>query len=96
MLTFATLAPLLVGPAFKFFWAPAAKIHCPGYAHCDEEPPPAPGKEFRVQDGAPGILRVAVNTPIWLTEDAPKRANSAPISSMVWGERRVYAGVYGK
>ena len=35
MRTLATLATLLVGLAVVF-WAPAAKAHCPGHAHCGD------------------------------------------------------------
>ncbi len=37
MRSLATLATLLVGLAVVF-WAPTAKAHCPGHAHCGEEP----------------------------------------------------------
>ena len=42
MRTLATMATLLLGLAVVF-WAPAAKAHCPGHAHCDEEPPSPDG-----------------------------------------------------
>lgn len=34
MRTLSTVATLLLGLAIVF-WAPAAKAHCPGHAHCD-------------------------------------------------------------
>ena len=41
MRSLSTLATLLLGLGVVF-WAPAAKAHCPGHEHCDEEPPLAP------------------------------------------------------